>query len=471
MPPSASQARKQVAYRLRAMTGEPRDSTADRTESASPSASPGWLAVVAGLLGALACGAVLRDGIVLTPDGWEYWEASLSLLHGRGYTYYGGAPVTSYPPAYSLYLAAVQAVFGQQVFALVVANVLAGGVTVALWVRLAQRLAAPGAPGWTFLLLAGFCSLFVALSYVVLLSETLFLCFLGAALLSLVELARADEVGAEGKRQDRRRLAHVAALTAMATACVLTRNIATVFVPPLALIVWLRLGRVETKRRAVAAATVVLVPALAFLLARQVFEQAGSHLIRMPGWSSIQVELFDIARGFPELLGDDIPAIGVGLTLFALFGLGSTIGAHFRPETEGPRRAARDIAIVAALALVGLVILKSVFPVADPLSGRFLWFFVLTLAALLCAAASWLEARGQATILLLTLFAASLAQGLRIDALPYRYPVPLELHHTLSVEALRAGRAAGRKIRHVVPPPEFDWISQRRGFVLQRERD
>ena len=52
-----------------------------------------------------------RAGAMLSPDGWEYWEGSISLARGCGYAYFGGNPIFIFPPAFSAYLAVVQSIF------------------------------------------------------------------------------------------------------------------------------------------------------------------------------------------------------------------------------------------------------------------------------------------------------------------------------------------------------------------------
>ena len=39
----------------------------------------------------------------LSPDGWAYWEGSVSLLTGHGYRYFGGTPIIHWPPGLSAF--------------------------------------------------------------------------------------------------------------------------------------------------------------------------------------------------------------------------------------------------------------------------------------------------------------------------------------------------------------------------------
>src|SRR5262249_24841437 len=63
-------------------------------------------AAIAGGVTFAATLAMLRHGIAITSDGWAYWQGSVSLLEGRGYTFlYYDVPIQAWPPLYSLYLA------------------------------------------------------------------------------------------------------------------------------------------------------------------------------------------------------------------------------------------------------------------------------------------------------------------------------------------------------------------------------
>ncbi len=425
-----------------------------------------WPSALGGIATAVACAFVLRDGIVLTPDGWEYWEGSISLLHGRGYRYYGDAPIIFYPPLFSLFLAAVQGIFGESARTLIAATSLLGGVTTAIWVRLAQRLSAPNTSSAPLLALAAFCVPFVAFSFVALLSETVFLCFVGSALLCVASLVRCEE--AERHDIQRETWVVIAGVALLATAAALTRNAGLAFVPGLAIVVGLRLHGVPLAKRAMAVLMVGAVPALAWLFVRFYFEQGASHPARLPAWGSAIAYLRELSHGVPELLDGHAGVLGVGLALFVVAGLASTVGADFVEGSERARGAARDVSIVAASGVVGLIVLMSSVSVGDPLAGRFLWFFVLTLVALLCASTSWLEARGHAAILLGVVVVATGAQALRHDALPYHFPTRVTPQQTMSIEAARRARDEGEALELIVPPV-YPWIVERRGFVLDHE--
>jgi hypothetical protein len=91
------------------------------------------LAIGAGLLGALLALTMLIHGPILTPDGWAYWEGSVSLLSGRGYRYFGGEYIRYWPPGLSVVLGGIQALLGVSGLSVSIAMVAAVATASALW--------------------------------------------------------------------------------------------------------------------------------------------------------------------------------------------------------------------------------------------------------------------------------------------------------------------------------------------------
>jgi hypothetical protein len=138
-------------------------------------------AVVAVVLSSL----ILRDGIVFNPDGWGYWEASVSLLQGRGYQYFGGHPIFWYPPLFPLYLMLWQAVLGISARTLCVALIVCCGVSTFIWTEVFRRQFGAHRTWLHSILLVTFMSCFLAACNHVLFSEPLQLVFQGLLLLAL----------------------------------------------------------------------------------------------------------------------------------------------------------------------------------------------------------------------------------------------------------------------------------------------
>src|SRR5690348_15902005 len=75
-------------------------------------------------------------GAYMTPDGWAYWQGAVSIAEGKGYTYFSGHPIISWPPLYSLYLAAWTLPLGSSGITLPAANGALVVIQAGLWVRL-----------------------------------------------------------------------------------------------------------------------------------------------------------------------------------------------------------------------------------------------------------------------------------------------------------------------------------------------
>ena len=61
-------------------------------------------------------------GIPLSPDGWAYWQAAVSLANGSGYRDFSGSPLTAWPPLYPIYLSLWVRLLGATGVALIAAN-------------------------------------------------------------------------------------------------------------------------------------------------------------------------------------------------------------------------------------------------------------------------------------------------------------------------------------------------------------
>jgi len=94
---------------------------------------PSTLSWLAAVVSVAALAYSLRYGIELTPDGWAYWQSSVSLLEGRGYRYFFGPTIIEWPPLYPLYLAGWEYFLGVSGRTLVLANIALAGVAAFNW--------------------------------------------------------------------------------------------------------------------------------------------------------------------------------------------------------------------------------------------------------------------------------------------------------------------------------------------------
>ena len=76
---------------------------------------------------------VLRRGMPFNPDGWFYWQGSVSILRGLGYDDFTGHPITAWPPLYSVYLAFCQLVVGISGQSIALSMAFATAAAVATW--------------------------------------------------------------------------------------------------------------------------------------------------------------------------------------------------------------------------------------------------------------------------------------------------------------------------------------------------
>jgi hypothetical protein len=405
---------------------------------------------------------MLSDGIRLTPDGWEYWEGSISILLGRGYRYYGGAPIEAYPPLFSFYLSVVQGVFSISGRGLVVAVTLLAAATSAVWVAVFNRLARPAIGfSWTRVFLFLFVVQFVAYSYVALLSETIFLLFLGAALLSVVSMGNTASTPTSSNSL----WLPLLGLASSACAMVATRNSALAFIPGFALVAALALSRRPTILRVGVGLLMLLVPGSAWYALRSAFGQGGSHASVNPTVANLLKRADELARGVPDLFATEHSALGLGLVVFILAALVSVFFARFDDDAGSTRRKFKFILLIGGAGLCGLIASMLLIHVADPLAGRFIWFIPMTLVVVLSAAATWLGDPRHRTVFQCILLMTAAAQLYRVEAPPIRFATQLGFNESMSIEAVRDAQP---RLAHVVPPP-YRWIVSRRGFQLPKQ--
>ena len=88
------------------------------------------LPICGGLVAATICLLMLTPGITVDPDGWAYWEGSVSILNGNGYRFFGGQPIVDFPPLFSLFLSLIQSVGGVSGWSLAASLVILAAATV-----------------------------------------------------------------------------------------------------------------------------------------------------------------------------------------------------------------------------------------------------------------------------------------------------------------------------------------------------
>jgi len=404
------------------------------------------------VIGALTTFRMLSVGVTLSPDGWAFWEGSVSIINGDGYRYFGGQPIVAFPPLFSLYLGAVQWLFGVSGHSLRVSLVLLAAATIFIWGYLLCLLAT-GDHSRRFVAWIGAACIgaFVGAYYTSLVSETLFLPLLGS-LLILEIIPRGQAATA---RRDR---LFVAAIAAVTTLLLLTRNASLAFLPAIACLTALRFR--------VAAALFVSASSLGvWSLVRVVLDQSRSHAPSLGGRHSFGAYLSQLATDVSYRFSPLRMNAGFVLVLCILavsasyaFGHGSRAGSASR---------IRHLLGFLVIGTIGLLALFNLTWVNDPLSGRFIWYLPLLLVVVLAAVAAH-ERRP---------LMSAISVGLLVVA------TAIQCERTLTHVIDRSSRAARADVQGdttirpdyfqmpmrrqgdlvLVSPPEFPWISRSSG--------
>jgi hypothetical protein len=411
-----------LAFTVRMKTQIQIDTTTRRPRSA------GTLeAAIVALACALLTFVVLRRGIGVSPDGWMYWQASVSLLTGEGFRDLLGQPVLEWPPGFPLYLAAWQALLGVSGHTLVIATVSAVAAAGFLWTLFLFRVMAPECSRVTWAALLWLvCVLATVHSF--LLSEALFHALLpGVLLLSHHAFTR---------REPRALLVSAAGLGAALAALLLVRNATLVLIPALLLPLIFR-SPVALRWRVAGAGLATLVAGGATLATRAWLDQHSSHEIGWGiGYLSASEYANHIVAGLASHLGDG----ALGLLLLAAIALALAAARAnalgLAPETlESVRR----WSLVACIACFGLFVLFNVARIGNPPRGRFTLFAMLIVVPLLLTLLQQLPRRSLGLALALLLLFAPVN---RFVWLARRAAVPAEL----VLDARPVPRAVGHAV-------------------------
>jgi len=367
---------------------------------------------VVALVCALLSAVLLRRGIGISPDGWFYWQASLSLLNGDGYADLYGQPVLEWPPGFSLYLAAWQRLFGVSGRTLVAAVVAAVASAGFLWTLFLHRVMEPARPQDTWLALVWLVCVLPA-KHGFLLSEVLFHALLPGVLL-IAQLAWSQQ-------EPRRLLLASAALGTALGALTLVRNFALIFIPSLLLPLLLQ-GRAGWRWRLGSAALASTLALTAWYGTRVGLGLGASHEI---GWG---IGYLSAAEYAGHLLGGLANHLGQGPLGAALLAGISVALVAARPGRLGLSSARLEQVwrwgLVVSVACFLLFLLFNVARIGNPPRGRFTLFAVLIVVPLFLVLLNELPSRTAALALsLLLLF----APASRLQWLARRAVVPPSL--------------------------------------------
>ena len=319
-------------------------------------------------------------GIPLSPDGWAYWQAAVSLANGSGYRDFSGGPLTAWPPLYSLYLSLWVRLLGATGLALVVANgVLIVGQSV-LWFHTACSVWSDELRGqrerpYTMLAVALYIALYVALTLQAAHSANLgFLC---ASMMILATWKTSYSLSTQ--RQSRwLAMAIVAAILSLLAQNV---NLAVVAGSASALLI----TRHNAPRDFAVAAALLIVPVAIWLTVRWYLGQLGSHPVGI-GIASFSALQYATQMAF--VIGNSIVPSAFGAPFMVSLGLLAWCFWALLAQAKYQYPAAvRFTAAVALISSASTLLLFSLTSVTDPVGQRFIgWLPVLIVPALLIRA-------------------------------------------------------------------------------------
>jgi hypothetical protein len=402
-----------------------------------------WLSAV---LAAIVFAILHRNAIEVTPDGWAYWQGSLSLLEGNGYRYFSGGEVTDWPPLYSLYLAAWISVLGPTGLGLILANAALAVAQAAGWIGLAQKamqIAEEAISFWGALLSAAFAAIFIPLWEGPALAHNLLYTILPFQAALALGLAQPQDHSA----------ARLAALTLTSALLLLSHNSGIVFVLAAALFVFL-FAQKSFYTRALFTAIATAMPLGAWWAVRILFGQDDSHPFGQGRFSTAEY-IRQAINGAGNLI------LPPPLTVIAALGIAALIAWLCIALAAG--RSVRWFPFLyTGIPFVLLIAIFNATWVYDPLSEpRFTLFVPLTVLPL----AMMMTKKRPVLLILLALFTMP-ALGYRIAFSRYylshaaNYPNAVGTNYVLSHEP-----APGQLITQsggtiLVAPPRYEWESQ-----------
>jgi hypothetical protein len=349
----------------------------------------------AAVLAVVMCSLILREGILFAPDGWGYWEGSVSLLHGQGFTYFGGHPIFWYPPLFSLYLALWQGLLGVSGHTLCVAVIACCGASALIWTCCFRLLFGEQRNWLHSVLLVAFVSSFLAVCNTLLQSEPLQLVLQGLLLLSLTSILLQDRPPNSWQYWGWN--LWLGLLVLLLLAC---KNSSLAFVPAVGIFLLEFTRRhVGWSRKSLFAAhvagagtLVIVIPLLCWYLMRQRLHQLQGHRSKwFDSFYRPEEYLYQIWDGNIHFLA---PHLAGPILFLGLCGL-LIAGFFLVPKAQAaPQRLIIGYYLVFVVTSVFLLFLMmNLVEVWDLLRGRYLWFMPLMLVGAAIAQATWVRPR------------------------------------------------------------------------------
>jgi len=341
--------------------------------------SSGWprrpilLPAGAAIAGAIFAAGLLRKGVVMGPDSWAYWEGSVSLIESGRYEYFGGEPITSFPPLFSWVLALFQTALGISTRTLAIAVVMVVAAASAGWMSLyvvltSERPRQRLMDAMPLLYVPATLAVYAQ----VLLSETVWHALLPLVLLPALAPAR------PGAWRGWEYLRPVAICVTLAL-LLLCRNATVALLPGLLLMLVLT-GSGRPVMRGLTGAVAIAGALLPWYWIRRSLTQLANHPIGT-SHSGVLENATEVLGGLTYAFGPSRAYVGTVLCGAAC----ALLVWDLASEDSGARRPRLALLAFALLGLVGLVGIFSATHVGEPLAGRFVVFAVLSMALVVFA--------------------------------------------------------------------------------------
>ena len=319
-------------------------------------------------------------GIPLSPDGWSYWQAAVSLANGTGYRDFSGNALNAWPPLYSLYLSIWVRFLGATGVALVVANGVLVVCQSVLWFHTVCRIwGVEGNDRRLLVMLA--VALYVAF-YVPLTLQAAHAANLGYLFAALMLLA----VWQARQSCSLRRVWQWTLLAAVAgTLALLSHNVNVALVIGCAAA--FLLIRHGSRRDLGTAVALALIPITIWLAVRWQLGQLGSHPV------GVGVATFSPMQYLHQMLlvvGNLIVpnTFGVAVVVGAILFIGCAWIVFLRRRAAQHEDSLRFTAGIVMFACALIWLLFNVTSVTDPIGARFMgWVPILVVPVILIYAA------------------------------------------------------------------------------------
>jgi hypothetical protein len=314
---------------------------------------------ISGLVALGGYTAVHLRGIGLTPDGWAFWQGAVSIVEGKGYSYFSGVKILYWPPLYSLYLAAWTVLFGPYAVALIFANGLLIIAQSFLWMFLYMSIFTDESHDRKLLL---FCIAFYVASFVCANERDVLTHYMAYTFLPLFLIILWSLIQDTNKRDWTKYV-----LAALVALCLLLAHNSTLGLVGGAVFLMVLLKRGPLFERLIGGSLILFLAVVSWSVVRWYFGQLPGYSVETSHYSPTQYLVqgiegigYLVAPKSAEIPGFVLLSVALAFVLFACKDRGLVF-----------------LTSLAALSILGLVLLFSSTWINDPLSGRFILFVPL----------------------------------------------------------------------------------------------